>query len=141
MRAKTHSGHDHDHGYKRLFSHPQAVEELIRGFLRPEWAEGLDLSTLERIGNDFISDDLRERKSDAIWRMRRKGEWLYLLLELQSTSHPFMALRMLTYACPGCAICCWTKVVWTWTGRSWRGTGWRPCSGSRPARTPAISRA
>lgn len=101
MRAKTHSGHGHDHGYKRLFSHPQAVEELIRGFLWPEWAEGLDFSTLERVGNEFISDDLRERHSDVIWRMRRKGgkkEWLYLLLELQSTSHPFMALRMLTYA-------------------------------------------
>lgn len=97
MSAKTtHSGHDH--GYKRLFSHPQAVEELIRGFLRPEWAEGLDFSTLERVGNEFISDDLRERHSDVIWRMRRKGEWLYLLLELQSTSYPFMALRMLTYA-------------------------------------------
>jgi predicted transposase/invertase (TIGR01784 family) len=101
VRAKTHSGHDHDHGYKRLFSHPEAVEELIRGFLPPDWAEGLDLSTLERVPNDFVSDGLRARQSDVIWRMRRKGEeqeWLYLLLELQSTSHPFMALRMLTYA-------------------------------------------
>jgi hypothetical protein len=101
VRTKTHSGHDHDHGYKRLFSHPQAVEELIRGFLRPDWVESLDLSTLERVGNELISDDLRVRRSDVIWRVRRKGkqeEWLYLLLELQSTPHPFMALRMLTYA-------------------------------------------
>lgn len=101
MRAKTHSRPDHDHGYKRLFSHPQAVEELIRGFLRPDWVESLDLSTLERVGNELISDDLRVRRSDVIWRVRRKGkqeEWLYLLLELQSTPHPFMALRMLTYA-------------------------------------------
>lgn len=100
MRAKTHSGNDHDHGYKRLFSHPEAVAELIRGFLRPDWGEGLDLSTLERIPNDFVSDGLRARQSDVIWRMRRKGkqgDWLYLLLELQSTSDPFMALRMLTY--------------------------------------------
>ena len=100
VRTKTHSSHDHDHGYKRLFSHPQAVEELIRGFLRPDWVEELDLSTLERVGNELISDDLRARRSDVIWRVRRKGkqgEWLYLLLELQSTSHPFMALRMLTY--------------------------------------------
>jgi hypothetical protein len=54
-----------------------------------------------RDGNDFISDDRRIRQSDVIWQMRRKGkkkERLYLLLELQSTSHPFMALRMLTYA-------------------------------------------
>ncbi len=97
MRAQTHPGNDHDHGYKRLFSHPEAVEELIRGFLLPDWGEGLDFSTLERVPNDFVSDGLRARQSDVIWRMRRKGEWIYLLLELQSTSYPFMALRMLTY--------------------------------------------
>jgi predicted transposase/invertase (TIGR01784 family) len=94
-----HSGHDH--GYKRLFSHPQAVEELTRGFLRHGWVEALDFSTLERVGNGFISDDLRERQSDVVWRVRWKGErreWLYLLLEFQSTSYPFMAVRMLTYA-------------------------------------------
>jgi predicted transposase/invertase (TIGR01784 family) len=92
----------HDQGYKRLFSHPQTVEELIRGFLRPDWVERLDLSTLEQIGSGFISDDLRERQSDVVWRVRWRGEdegwfYLYLLLEFQSTSYPFMAARMLTY--------------------------------------------
>jgi predicted transposase/invertase (TIGR01784 family) len=92
----------HDHGYKRLFSHPQTVEELVRGFLRRDWVERLDFSTLERVGNGFVSDDLRERQSDIVWRMRWSGEgegwfYLYLLLEFQSTSYPFMAVRMLTY--------------------------------------------
>lgn len=92
----------HDQGYKRLFSHPQTVAELMRGFLPPAWVERLDFSTLERVGNGFISDDLRERQSDVIWRLRWKGEggdwfYLYLLLEFQSTSYPFMAARMLTY--------------------------------------------
>jgi hypothetical protein len=41
----------HDQGNKRLFSHPQAVEELLRGFLRADWVEKLDLSTLERVNN------------------------------------------------------------------------------------------
>jgi predicted transposase/invertase (TIGR01784 family) len=92
----------HDHGYKRLFSHPQTVEELVRGFLRQDWVERLDFSTLERVGNGFVSDDLRERQSDVLWRMRWTSEgkdwfYLYLLLEFQSTSYPFMAVRMLTY--------------------------------------------
>jgi predicted transposase/invertase (TIGR01784 family) len=99
-KRQPHSGHDH--GYKRLFSHPQTVEELIRGFLPRDWVERLDFSTLERIGNGFISDDLRERQSDVVWRVRWRGEtadwlYLYLLLEFQSTSYPFMAVRMLTY--------------------------------------------
>jgi hypothetical protein len=77
------------------------VAELIRGFLPPDWVERLDLSTLERAGNDFISGDLRERRSDVVWRMRWKDAremYLYLLLEFQSTIDPFMAVRLLTYA-------------------------------------------
>jgi hypothetical protein len=94
-----HAGHDH--GYKLLFSHSQTIAELIRGFLPPDWVERLDLCTLERAGNEFTSGDLRERRSDIIWRMHWKGEretWLYLLLEFQSTIDPFMAVRLLTYA-------------------------------------------
>jgi predicted transposase/invertase (TIGR01784 family) len=92
----------HDRGYKRLFSHPLSVEELLRGFLPADWTGRLDFSTLERVGNSFVSDDLRERHGDVIWRLRSRGEgeswfYLYLLLEFQSTSDPFMAVRLLTY--------------------------------------------
>ena len=92
----------HDRGYKRLFSHPMAVEGLLRGFLPEDWTGRLDFSTLEKVGNSFVSDDLRERHGDLIWRLRFNGEeggwfYLYLLLEFQSTSDPFMAVRLLTY--------------------------------------------
>jgi len=95
----------HDRGYKRLFSHPTAVEELLRGFLREDWTARLDFSTLEIVGNSFVTADLRERHSDLVWRLRFRGEgeegggwfYLYLLLELQSTSDPFMAVRLLSY--------------------------------------------
>jgi len=92
----------HDRGYKRLFSHPLAVEGLLRGFLPQDWGDRLAFSTLERVGNSFVADDLRERHGDLIWRLRFNGEaggwfYLYLLLEFQSTSDPFMAVRLLTY--------------------------------------------
>ncbi len=92
----------HDGGYKSLFSHPTMVEELLRGFVRQDWIERLDFSTLERMANSFVSEDLRERHSDLIWRLRLRGDedgwvYLYLLLEFQSTSDPFMAVRLLTY--------------------------------------------
>ena len=91
----------HDQSYKRLFSHPQTVEDLLRGFLRTEWVDNLDFSTLEKVANSFISDDLRERRSDVIWRVRWANEegwfYFYLLLEFQSTSYHFMAVRLLTY--------------------------------------------
>ncbi len=78
------------------------VKELLRGFVHEDWIEKLDFSTLERVGNSFVSGDLRERHSDLIWRLRLHGDgdrwvYLYLLLEFQSTSDPFMAVRLLTY--------------------------------------------
>jgi predicted transposase YdaD len=54
------------------------------------------------VGNSFVSDDLRERHSDLIWRLRLREDedrwvYVYLLLEFQSTSDPFMAVRLMTY--------------------------------------------
>ena len=55
---------DHDSGYKLLFSHPQMVEELLRGFVQEPWVEDLDFGTLEQAEASFTSADLRERHSD-----------------------------------------------------------------------------
>jgi hypothetical protein len=92
----------HDPAYKAIFSQRTMVEKLLRGFVHGDWTERLDLSTLERVSNSFVSADLRERHSDLIWRLRLRGDedrwiYLYLLLEFQSTSDPFMAVRLLTY--------------------------------------------
>lgn len=81
---------EHDTEYKKLFSHPWPVEELLRGFLGEDWCDRLDFSTLQRVGSSFVSEDFRERHSDVIWRLRfrePRGPWfyVYLLLEFQST--------------------------------------------------------
>lgn len=91
---------DHDNAYKLLFSHAPVVADLVRGFIREEWVQGLDLSTLEPFGGSYVSDDLRTRESDLVWRVRwGEEEWVYvyLLLEFQSTVDISMALRVMTY--------------------------------------------
>ncbi|HRP95846.1 MAG TPA: Rpn family recombination-promoting nuclease/putative transposase [Rhodocyclaceae bacterium] len=90
---------DHDNGYKLLFSHPAMVEDLIRGFVHEDWVAELDFATLEKVSGTFVADDLRDREDDVIWRVRWGREWLYvyLLLEFQSRTDRFMAVRMLTY--------------------------------------------
>ncbi len=90
---------NHDHGYKRLFSHPEMVRDLLTGFVREPWIADLDFATLEKYPGEFIDDRLQQRRNDVIWRLRRGPDWLYLyvLLEFQSGMHPFMAARLSTY--------------------------------------------
>jgi hypothetical protein len=89
----------HDNAYKLLFSHREMVEDLLRGFVHEEWVGQLDFSTLEKCNGHYVGDQWRERADDVVWRVRFRGEWLYvyLLLEFQSTPDPWMALRMLVY--------------------------------------------
>jgi len=90
---------EHDKSYKKLFSHPKMVEDLLRGFVHEEWIDELEFATLETVKDSFVSDNLKERHDDIIWRVRWGPEWLYiyLLLEFQSTIDPFMAVRLMVY--------------------------------------------
>ena len=88
-----------DNAYKGIFSHPAMVRDLLRGFVREDWVGELDFETLEKVSGNHLSEDLRGRESDLIWRLRLRGRWLYvyLLLEFQSTDDPWMALRVMVY--------------------------------------------
>jgi len=93
---------EHDNGYKLLFAYPRLVEDLLRGYVQEAWVEQLDLSTLERVSGSFVSDDLRERHNDLLWRALWKPENgepcpVYILLEFQSQPHPYMPVRILAY--------------------------------------------
>lgn len=89
----------HDRSYKLLFSEPRTVHDLLTGFVKEEWVERLDFDSLEKVSSTFVTDDLRDREDDVIWRVRFGDEWLYvyLLIEFQSTVDPFMSLRIMTY--------------------------------------------
>ena len=89
----------HDASYKLLFSHAEMVEDLLRGFVPHAWVQALDFSTLEKVNASYVTDDLRDRHDDVVWRVRFQEHWLYvyLLLEFQSTVDRFMAVRLLTY--------------------------------------------
>jgi hypothetical protein len=89
----------HDNAYKNLFTHPQVVQDLLRGFVHEDWVREIDFSTLEKASGSYVSDDLRDREDDIIWRVRRRDTWfyIYLLIEFQSTDDPWMALRVMTY--------------------------------------------
>ncbi len=91
----------HDGSYRRLFSHARMVEDLIRRYVSPPWLDRLDLSTLEMVPAHYVSDELEQRESDVVWRLRYgpTGDWfyVYLLIEFQSNVDRFMAIRVLAY--------------------------------------------
>ena len=100
-----------DPAYKLLLAQPRMVEDLIRGFLAPEWSGQLDFSTLTQMNAEYIGADLHHRIGDLVWRVAfetgspsggpplANGERPYLLLlfECQSTVDPDMAFRMYEY--------------------------------------------
>jgi predicted transposase YdaD len=89
----------HDHSYKDLFSHREMVRDLLVGFVRQDWLALADLDSLETVKGSFITDDLREREDDIIWRLRWGDGWLYvyLLIEFQSSIDRYMAVRIANY--------------------------------------------
>lgn len=94
----------HDAAYKAFFSDPAMVESLLRDFVPEDFIDDLDFSTLERCSGSYVTDDLRERHDDIIWRISwKKDKWCYavLLLEFQRSQDHWMALRILSYR-----LCC-----------------------------------
>ena len=87
------------------------VEDLVCGFIAPEWCGQLDFPTLTQTNAEYIGADLHHRIGDMVWRVGFKpgspsggpplanGERPYLLLlfECQSTVDPDMAFRMYEY--------------------------------------------
>ncbi len=90
---------DHDTSYRLLFSHPEMVRDLLLGFVPGEWVRELDFDSLEKMNGSYVTDDLRSRHADTIWRVRWGSDWLYiyLLLEFQSTVDRYMPVRILSY--------------------------------------------
>ena len=90
---------EHQNSYKLLFSHARMVEDLLKGFVKEEWVEQLDFTTLEKVSESYVSDDIRDREDDIVWRVQWGEDWIYiyLLLEFQSTVDHWMAVRMMTY--------------------------------------------
>jgi hypothetical protein len=88
---------DQDHSYKLLFAHPQLVRELLEAFVGGDWLGEVDFDTLQRVSDAYISDDLRARADDIVWRVRCGSRQVYLLIEFQSRVDTFMAVRVLAY--------------------------------------------
>jgi predicted transposase YdaD len=90
----------HDSGYKAIFSCPHMVRELIEYFVADEaLCAQLDFASLQSVKDHYVTEDLRQRADDVVWKIRYGEQWiyLYLLIEFQSQEDWHMALRMWVY--------------------------------------------
>ena len=85
--------------YKQLFAHPEVIRDLLTGYIPAEWTGSLDIGAFERVSASYASENSKARHDDIVWRAKIGGDWVYvyLLLEFQSRSDPWMALRMQVY--------------------------------------------
>ena len=95
----------HDPAFKRYFSLATVVEDLLRAFAAPDWAQSLDFSTLSDASSEFVDETLRARCGDMVWRVcfhhgtlaNGARRYLFVLLEFQSSVDAHMQGRMRRY--------------------------------------------
>ena len=116
--------------YKRLYTFREMVADLLRSLFPADLLAAVDLRSLHRLPAEYVGDDFRQRRGDAVWRARVRGPgagWLHVLvlLEFQSTGDREMALRVLEY----------TAMLYRELLRAREGTG---RSGPLPAVLPVV---
>ena len=89
----------HDSGYKKLFSNRTIFQQLMEYFIPQPWVAELDFDSCEMVDKSFVSDHYKETESDLIYKVKLRGEnlYIYILIEFQSTAPRFMVVRVLNY--------------------------------------------
>ena len=89
----------HDSGYKKLFSNRTIFRQLMERFVPQPWVTELDFSSCETVDKSFVSAHYKETESDLIYKVKVRGEniYIYILIEFQSTAPRFLVVRVLNY--------------------------------------------
>lgn len=91
---------DYDGAYRRLFSNPELLEDLVHTFVGEEIAANLDFEDITAMETTSRTPDLEKREGDQIWRIRRRDGadfFLFLFLEFQSSNDFTMPVRVFSY--------------------------------------------
>ncbi len=86
---------NHDRAYKKLFHQKRMMIDLL-DLIEEDWVREILPSSLKRAATAQVSDHLRERLTDLVWRVEwgKEGIPVDLLMEFQSSVDRTMALRL-----------------------------------------------
>lgn len=91
--------HEHDVGYKKVFSKKRNFLHFIRKYIQVDWVNNIDENDLILIDKSFVEADYKDKESDIIYKIKFQDSEIifYVLLELQSTVDRTMPFRLLKY--------------------------------------------
>jgi hypothetical protein len=70
----------YDKSFKLIFSYAIMIKDLLKGFVPEEWVQDLDFNSLQQVNVQHITDDLRSRNDDMIWKIYcKKNSHLHYL--------------------------------------------------------------
>ena len=90
----------HDQLFKRIMGNEIAAQEFLEYYLPSNFKDQLDLSNIKVEKESYIEESLRRKYSDIVYAVRTKNKesaFIYILLDHQSTSDYWMALRLWKY--------------------------------------------
>ena len=98
-RKKTTERNDFDPIYKRMFGHPEVLVGFMDTAVQEDFVKYFDFDTITYLPNEFISEKLRKKYSDIIYKVKWKGKDSYVIIitEFQSTVDRWICVRILAY--------------------------------------------
>ena len=91
---------NHDSYFKTSLTKPEISKSFLNRVLPDKVKDMLDLTTIKKEPNDFIDENLQSKYSDVVLSVKTKSNddaLIFALLEHQSTSDYWMALRLRKY--------------------------------------------
>ena len=93
------AGNPHDSFFKAVFAQPETAVAHFAEYLPAPLLAQMDLSGATLCPGSYVDEELSQRHSDILYRVRLAGRdaFVYVLFEHQSTADPLMAFRLLRY--------------------------------------------
>lgn len=89
----------YDQGYKKELSKKNQLIHFLRKYVNAPWTSELKPENITLCDKEFILQDFEMRESDLVFKITLNGQtfYLYLLMELQSSTDFTMPFRLLIY--------------------------------------------